>query len=90
MTWQEAARGITPWKPARLWWMGSAPLPPGVVLYYGIADLGADDLAQCVVDLADPDTRVAFNRRLALRLGAPPEVVEEGVIFSPREDGEGW
>lgn len=33
-----------------------------------------------VVDLSDPDTLRNFDARFALRLGAPPEAVEAGVI----------
>lgn len=34
-----------------------------------------------IVDLSDPDTLAAFDRRLALRLGAPEDSVREGVRF---------
>lgn len=35
---------------------------------------------ECSPDLANPDTLAAFDRRLALRLGAPEEAVAQGVI----------
>jgi hypothetical protein len=41
-----------------------------------------------VLDLSDPDTRAAFDRRLALRLGAPEEAVVEGVRVFPVGPGE--
>ena len=53
-------------------------------------------LSDCVVDLSDPDTLAAFDRRLALRLGAPEEAVREGVLFwlndgeSPNAGGWLW
>lgn len=84
--WKTEARGIESWPYVRLRWCGSPALPPGVVLIYGVADLGPDDLAQCVVDLADPDVLAAFDRRLALRLGAPVEAVREGVMIFPLDE----
>ncbi len=73
MTWQEEARDIKPWPYVRLRWCGPFNLSPGVVIF-GVADLHADDLARCVVDLSDPDVLAAFDRRLALRLGVPADV----------------
>ena len=37
-------------------------------------------------DLGHPDTCAAFDRRLALRLGAPEASVAEGVMFYPCPD----
>ena len=34
-----------------------------------------------VLDLADPDTRAAFLRRLAIRLGCPADLLPGGVLF---------
>lgn len=39
------------------------------------------DVGGFVLDLSDPDTRAAFDRRLALKLGATQEQVNEGVMF---------
>ena len=85
--WISEARDIPPWKCARLRWVGPEPLPPGVELWFGVADLSPDDLACCVVDLEHPDTLAAFNRRLALRLGAPDHMAADGVIMGPVDAG---
>lgn len=82
MIWQDEARGIHPWKPCRLRWVGKGALPPGVTLYFGIADLSETDLADCVIDLDDLDVLAAFDRRLALRFGCPEEAVREGMLTS--------
>lgn len=42
-----------------------------------------------IPDLSDPDTRAAYDRRLALALGAPVEAVGEGVRFY-LDGGAGW
>lgn len=41
-----------------------------------------------VPNLEDPDTLAAFDRRLALRLGAPEDAVREGVVFF--QEGSTW
>lgn len=41
----------------------------------------SDDTCQHVIDLTDPDTLAAFDRRLAIRLGAPREATREGVAI---------
>lgn len=56
-------------------------------LYYGEArEMQEFDVDPFVVDLSDPDTLAAFDRRLALRLGAPAEAVLDGVMV--RLDGD--
>jgi hypothetical protein len=79
-TWQEAARGIEPWAGAHV--IEDATGNP-LVLTMLLLDtrrcvaalsgeyIGVLSLDHVTPDLADPDTRAAFDRRLALRLGAP-------------------
>lgn len=90
MSWQEEAKGIEPWPGALLvsgerccvvgkggWVVVATDSSP-----YGstaILDAGSPNMPP--VDLSDPDTRAAFDRRLALRLGAPVEAMTEGVVF---------
>lgn len=84
-TWQEAARGIEPWDGAKLlnglrclWYWNGLDGPCGVTVRHedGRTQCGVWPLTQGGYnpDLADPDTRAAFDRRLALRLGAPAAV----------------
>lgn len=90
-TWQEEARGIEPWVGARVLAFGGA----GYVALSGygevwrVADHDAPwevlDALRPILDLTDPDTLSAFDRRLALRLGAPVEAVREGVIIAVDE-----
>lgn len=89
MTWQEAARGIEPWpgakivgggivtkpRPTKKGW-AHAIFPPRDIEVYEL------DCGRWTVDLADPDTRAAFDRRLALRLCPKPEWVEEKYTVS--------
>lgn len=81
-TWQQEAVGIEPWPYCRLAWIGPGRVPTGVTLVWGVAYFHPDDMKNIVVDLSDLDTLAAFDRRLALRLGAPEEAVREGVIAS--------
>jgi hypothetical protein len=92
MDWRELTRGIEPWDGAKLlnglrclWYRNGADGPCGVTVRHedGRMQCGVWPLTQGGYnpDLADPDTRAAFDRRLALRLGAPPEAVDEGVLF---------
>lgn len=81
-TWQQEAVGIEPWPYCRLAWIGPGRVPTGVTLVWGVAYFHPDDMKNIVVDLSDPDTLAAFDRRLALRLGAPEEMVREGVRIS--------
>lgn len=47
---------------------------------YGQHEVQEFDVDPFVVDLSDQDTLAAFDRRLALRLGAPAEEVRDGVM----------
>lgn len=90
-TWQDEARGIEPWVGARVSW---GRYNHGVVVEVSAratvrswagpteSDISIDDL---LLFLDESDTRSAFDRRLASRLGAPPEAVEEGVIVGVDE-----
>lgn len=42
-----------------------------------------------VPDLSDPDTRAAYDRRLALALGCPEEHADVGIRFRPSRDVPG-
>lgn len=81
--------GIKPWPGASIThvtrgYVGTA-YQVGDVLVYGMIHKDArgfrfDWHDEATIDLLDPDTLAAFDRRLALRLGAPEEAVREGVI----------
>lgn len=92
--WREAARGIPVWEGAAMLWRELAsewePNPrwrsarsEGFGNYgwvaYGDNSLVPQDRA--IPDLADPDTRAAYDRRLALALGCPEEHANVGVRF---------
>lgn len=93
-TWQQEAVGIGPWPYCRLAWVGPGRVPTGVTLVWGVAYIHPSDMKNIVVDLSDPDTLAAFDRRLALRLGAPEEAVREGALFWLNEaeplNEDGW
>jgi hypothetical protein len=83
MSWQEEAKGIEPWGGAMCvdheWKRRErAPL------------VGVNLREKFVVDLSDPDTRAAFDRRLALRLGAPAEATTAGVVFYKSRYKDEW
>jgi hypothetical protein len=74
MDWRDVARerGIPVWRWCMAWWRDSAgqwhePLP---VIHV--------DSATRVPAIDDPDTQPAYLRRLAVRLGCPEGVAEEG------------
>jgi hypothetical protein len=72
--WQDEARGIEPWPGAkRLGWSM-------------FCERCGDEVFQgpVVVDLADPDTLAAFDRRLLERLGAPREATAQGAGIDPK------
>lgn len=82
-TWREEAVGIEPW--------GRAAKAIGDKFiefeYQGSNIVTGEPYTQriervvYVPNLEDPDTLAAFDRRLALRLGAPEDAVREGVLF---------
>ena len=81
--WREAGQGIPVW-------LGCREMDGGIVVGFtddGIirkidgAMVGTCHPATSGPDLADPDTRAAYDRRLALELGAPEEAVNEGVCI---------
>jgi hypothetical protein len=49
-----------------------------------------DEGQEAIPDLTDPDSRAAYDRRLALELGATQEQVAEGVAFGCNAGGEWW
>ena len=85
-TWQEAARGIPVWPSAYFYSVGyerkqmcteisvytNPPIASGV---YGYSH------QEVIVALDHPDTRAAYDRRLAVALGAPADVVDDGVVI---------
>ncbi len=92
MTWQDAARGIPVWVGAAVRERDNTA--SGVVIRIrgdrldvfvnnDHMEMGDDAwyASDCSLDLSDPDTRAAFDRRLAIALGAPENVVNEGVRF---------
>ena len=83
--WREAARGVPVWA-------GAHAVDPttGLVGVVAAIDAFASEARlhstwlpaeRLIVDLSDPDTRAAYDRRLALALGAPIEAVDEGVAL---------
>ena len=98
--WMDEAQGIEPWTGAVLLGGGRCICLRGVVAGYDDPLWGHPDSARvpCRVedapppDLRDADTLAAFDRRLALRLGAPEEAVREGVLFfrCPDEGSRCW
>lgn len=89
--WRDAARGIPVWIGAFVQALTfGGDYRPGFIGHAGIrmSDTGhvLPLTGREVPDLSDPDTRVAYDRRLALALGAPVEAVEEGVSIYRDED----
>lgn len=93
MTWQEEARGIEPWRGAVGFCVRGSERT--VVWVWGdeddrqvrYAELSGEGwpASEFTPNIENPDTCAAFDRRLALRLGAPEEVVREGVIIAVDE-----
>lgn len=91
VAWRQEARLILPWEGAQTTRPDGRHLGRVVVAYdNGTVDATeADNLrpGEAVLDLEDPDTRAMFDHRLARRLGAPEDVVREGVmVFRSNED----
>lgn len=96
--WREEAKGIPVWAP-------SCALCPSLPYEACVVTMTTDDgraetdrwgdweMADLIPDLEQHDTLAAFDRRLALRLGAAESAATEGVIFclvSPGTDEAGW
>lgn len=79
--WREAARGIPVWEGALCVFDCGAS-------FGGKYRAEVDAEPQYIPDLSDPDTRAAYDRRLALALGAPEGAVNEGVRFY--RNGSEW
>ena len=92
--WREAARGIPVWEGAAAWFEGKrwrvTRLWPSVdggedraslECLDGSGDGEIPPISDVVPDLADPDTRAAYDRRLALALGCPEAYADAGVRF---------
>ena len=104
--WREAARGIPVWEGAAAWFEGKrwrvTRLWPSMDGHEDRASLecldGSGDgeippIRHAVPDLADPDTRAAYDRRLALALGCPEAYADVGVRFrrlSSLSPSAGW
>jgi hypothetical protein len=86
MDWKDAARGIGPWPGSHAISGGHAGIVvdvrDGACLLATDSDRDGVPVWEtgCLLDLEDADTRAMFDRRLALRLGAPAEAVEQGVM----------
>lgn len=98
MTWQEAARGIPAWVGAKV--IERDNTMAGTVVQVrknGRLDVWCGDHCEdmddawfpgdCVPDLADPDTRAMYLRRLAVALGCPESTASIGVTFQASGDG---
>lgn len=88
-TWQEEAQGIEPWRGAMFLDADgksrlctavspSSDYMPEARTWCEARDYPTETVAP---DISDPDTRRNFDARLALRLGAPADKVNEGVNF---------
>ena len=99
-SWQDEARGIPVWAGAKAVHTGINGWPQVVVLDPALGTFAREPFewthavnfaseGELFPDLTDPDTRAAFVRRLALRLGAAEEQVDECVGFRVHTDG-GW
>lgn len=81
-TWQQEAVGIEPWYSATTT-MGESFVEFEEERTHAVTGeryIHRVERVITVPDLEDPDTLAAFDRRLALRLGAPEEAVREGVM----------
>ena len=97
--WREAARGIPVWEGAQVCRIGLRgvgtvqtilPGGGGLALWGDGATL---DPREFFPNLADPDTRAACDRRLALALGCPEAYADVGVRFrrlSSLSPSAGW
>ena len=79
-TWHREALGIEPWPKHYFEWLDNTGRKVGTSAFTDPWYKPDADM-QAVVNLEDGDVLAAFDRRLALRLGAPEEAVREGVIF---------
>lgn len=88
-SWAIEATGIPPWPGARVY---SETYGGGYVVevdgrrlkvVYGMATIDKVNVDDVFLAFDDPDTLAAFDRRLALRLGASESTVCEGVTFFP-------
>jgi hypothetical protein len=87
--WREAARGIPVWRGCCAIHSHMGSMANEVVLGASAEHILAAGMMDrvrkpidCIPDLSDPDTRAAYDRRLALVLGAPGEAVARGVIVA--------
>lgn len=55
--------------------------PSGALCVRATGDLSPVPIAEVLLDLENPDTLAAFDRRLALRLGAPTLATQSGVVI---------
>lgn len=82
MSYEAEVRSIYPWIGAKL--AGGGGMVTELWGNYVRTTLNSSprawDRDEYSVDLTDPDTLAAFDRRLALRLGAPEEYVKDGAI----------
>ncbi len=91
--WKEEARGIPVWAGALFYDGDSAftricdDAEHGMVLF---CDGACAPAKRCAVALDNPDTRAAFVRRLAIRLGASEKAAAEGVRFYWEGANEEW
>jgi hypothetical protein len=87
-SWQSCAHGIPVWPGARILFCGSVDTCTEV---YEDAVVGTNasysPADACVPALSNHDTRMAYLRRLAVRLGCPEEVADLGLVI---ELTPGW
>lgn len=96
MDWTSEVRGIKPWPGARVlsrdksWLVVRTPPPARGAEWFEIDSVVRSRIAvaDAVLDLTHADTRSGFDRRLAVGLGAPEEVADQGVVFY--WDGRFW
>ena len=78
--WMREAQGIEPWPKHYFEWLDNTGQKVGTSAFTDPWYKPDGDM-KAIVNLDNPDVLAAFDRRLALRLGAPEEAVREGVMF---------
>lgn len=86
--WKEAARGIPVWEGCLEMYGGRVEAidGPNIRKRDGLT-VGYRSPATSGPDLSDPDTRSAYDRRLAIALGCPESIANRGVIVHTMDGG---
>lgn len=92
--WREAIRGVPLWTGAAVNDTRGPGYGGGIVTGIDGDQVEVNDawcpVGQFALDLEHAPTRRNFDAELALALGAPPEAVDEGVVFFSEGESWGW